>query len=110
MRYTIAAGCRRQVRVMKTLRISSLGHTGSPHALVAQLDRASDFESEGREFESLRARHRKSKFAADLRATGGTASCAGPLAPLKGACCALTPLLCRGYADCRAAAAASLWT
>jgi hypothetical protein len=28
-----------------------------PHALVAQLDRASDFESEGREFESLRARH-----------------------------------------------------
>jgi hypothetical protein len=27
-------------------------------ALVAQLDRASDFESEGREFESLRARHR----------------------------------------------------
>ena len=28
------------------------------HALVAQLDRASDFESEGREFESLRARHK----------------------------------------------------
>src|SRR6516162_40288 len=28
----------------------------APHALVAQLDRASDFESEGREFESLRAR------------------------------------------------------
>ena len=27
-----------------------------PYALVAQLDRASDFESEGREFESLRAR------------------------------------------------------
>jgi hypothetical protein len=27
-------------------------------ALVAQLDRASDFDSEGREFESLRARHR----------------------------------------------------
>jgi hypothetical protein len=27
-----------------------------PSALVAQLDRASDFESEGREFESLRAR------------------------------------------------------
>src|SRR5258705_7853535 len=26
------------------------------HALVARLDRASDFESEGREFESLRAR------------------------------------------------------
>src|ERR1700738_3403904 len=29
----------------------------SAFALVAQLDRASDFESEGREFESLRARH-----------------------------------------------------
>src|SRR4029079_3999788 len=28
-------------------------------ALVAQLDRASDFDSEGREFESLRARHYK---------------------------------------------------
>ena len=28
-----------------------------PDAPVAQLDRASDFESEGREFESLRARH-----------------------------------------------------
>ena len=28
----------------------------SAFALVAQLDRASDFESEGREFESLRAR------------------------------------------------------
>ena len=27
-------------------------------ALVAQLDRASDFESEGREFESLRARQK----------------------------------------------------
>jgi hypothetical protein len=31
-------------------------HGHAPHALVAQLDRASDFESEGREFESLRAR------------------------------------------------------
>jgi hypothetical protein len=30
------------------------------NALVAQLDRASDFESEGREFESLRARHAQS--------------------------------------------------
>jgi hypothetical protein len=29
---------------------------GASAALVAQLDRASDFESEGREFESLRAR------------------------------------------------------
>ncbi len=32
------------------------------HALVAQLDRASDFESEGREFESLRARQRLAHF------------------------------------------------
>lgn len=29
----------------------------SPHAPVAQLDRASDYESEGRTFESFRARH-----------------------------------------------------
>ena len=29
------------------------------HAPVAQLDRVSDYESEGREFESLPARHRK---------------------------------------------------
>jgi hypothetical protein len=29
-----------------------------PCAPLAQLDRASDYESEGREFESLRARHR----------------------------------------------------
>jgi hypothetical protein len=28
-----------------------------PCAPLAQLDRASDYESEGREFESLRARH-----------------------------------------------------
>ena len=30
-------------------------------ALVAQLDRASDYESEGQGFESLRAHHRKGK-------------------------------------------------
>ena len=35
----------------------------SAFALVAQLDRASDFESEGREFESLRARHIVQDFA-----------------------------------------------
>jgi hypothetical protein len=39
--------------------VRSLRH-GAPLALVAQLDRASDFESEGREFESLRARQIKS--------------------------------------------------
>ena len=33
------------------------GHLPPQEALVAQLDRASDYESEGREFESLRARH-----------------------------------------------------
>jgi hypothetical protein len=33
----------------------------APFALVAQLDRASDFESEGREFESLRARQEDHK-------------------------------------------------
>ena len=31
---------------------------GLPHALVAQLDRASDFDSEGRRFESFRARQK----------------------------------------------------
>ena len=31
----------------------------NPYAPVAQLDRVSDYESEGREFESLPARHRK---------------------------------------------------
>jgi hypothetical protein len=40
-------------------------------ALVAQLDRASDFESEGREFESLRARHKINDLAKlAKRATG----------------------------------------
>src|SRR3954465_3747336 len=36
-------------------------------ALVAQLDRASDFESEGREFESLRARQRLAMEASALQ-------------------------------------------
>ena len=42
--------------------LSAIEATTSPikNALVAQLDRASDFESEGREFESLRARQAKS--------------------------------------------------
>ena len=34
-----------------------LARTAPPDAPVAQLDRASDYESEGQEFESLRARH-----------------------------------------------------
>src|SRR5690554_5824946 len=33
---------------------------GTKHAPVAQLDRASDYGSEGQEFESLRAHHRRS--------------------------------------------------
>src|SRR5262249_12789635 len=36
---------------------ATIAYMVSRPALVAQLDRASDFESEGREFESLRARH-----------------------------------------------------
>ena len=40
--------------------------TRSKHALVAQLDRASDYESEGREFESLRAHQKKSAVVAQL--------------------------------------------
>ncbi len=39
-------------------------------ALVAQLDRASDFESEGREFESLRARHLRSVGPLTVRGGG----------------------------------------
>jgi hypothetical protein len=39
------------------------------NALVAQLDRASDFDSEGREFESLRARQGKSITYAEIRQT-----------------------------------------
>src|SRR5689334_10758135 len=39
---------------LKQFVIHSLGYACAP---VAQLDRASDFESGGREFESLRARH-----------------------------------------------------
>jgi hypothetical protein len=37
-------------------------------ALVAQLDRASDFESEGREFESLRARQENQRLNPDTSA------------------------------------------
>src|SRR5215469_6370063 len=37
----------------------------SAFALVAQLDRASDFESEGREFESLRARQKNQRLESD---------------------------------------------
>ena len=36
--------------------------TPAPHALVAQLDRASDFESEGRRFESVRARQENQRL------------------------------------------------
>jgi hypothetical protein len=39
-------------------------------ALVAQLDRASDFESEGREFESLRARQENQRLTAKLAING----------------------------------------
>ena len=39
------------------------------YAPVAQLDRASDYESEGRTFESFRARHSLQALTQDLRAT-----------------------------------------
>jgi hypothetical protein len=41
---------------LETLRLSEDSVYNGPQALLAQLDRASDYESEGREFESLRAR------------------------------------------------------
>ena len=44
-------------RGLVQLDIRVAGSLSGPQAPVAQLDRASDFESEGREFESLRARH-----------------------------------------------------
>jgi hypothetical protein len=43
---------------MQNTASSSVAHQSTPAcAPLAQLDRASDYESEGREFESLRARH-----------------------------------------------------
>ena len=41
---------------LETLRLSPDSVYNDAQALLAQLDRASDYESEGREFESLRAR------------------------------------------------------
>ena len=41
----------------KDLRFKLKTFKTSAHALVAQLDRALDYESRGREFESSRARH-----------------------------------------------------
>src|SRR5450631_3113767 len=49
----LECSCLHRRRTARTTLISEAFET----ALVAQLDRASDFESEGREFESLRARH-----------------------------------------------------
>ena len=56
MRYTVAGRVPPGSRKGDPLGLlTGWGHH-APDALVAQLDRASDFESEGREFESLRAR------------------------------------------------------
>ena len=48
------------------------GIISAPNALVAQLDRASDYESEGRRFESCRARsqNRRESKEALVRLTG----------------------------------------
>src|ERR687886_65055 len=45
--------------------------TGKPHALVAQPDRASDYESEGRRFESCRARFQKPAKPKKTKVLGG---------------------------------------
>ena len=46
-----------------------------PDALVAQLDRVSDYESEGQGFESLRARQRKSHETAVFDCSCGFSFC-----------------------------------
>ena len=46
----------------KWLETPSPDDVNKPFAPLAQLDRASDYESEGREFESLRARHSSLRF------------------------------------------------
>jgi hypothetical protein len=54
----VQAGFRKRSRSTKNLGHDPISRIRvMVQALVAQLDRASDFESEGREFESLRARH-----------------------------------------------------
>src|SRR2546427_589474 len=50
---------RGQARVVRSAPARRMLHYGLHRAPVAQLDRASGFEPEGREFESLRARHSK---------------------------------------------------
>src|SRR3984893_946999 len=52
----LRAGCRNRARAGGLRLLAGWAVTPAPHALVAQLDRASDFESEGRRFESVRAR------------------------------------------------------
>src|SRR5262249_56247956 len=58
MRYTMAGRVCHRAQRHEAPRVTSPKQAIilALHALVAQLDRASDFESEGREFESLRAR------------------------------------------------------
>ena len=53
---------------------------GATHARVAQLDRASGYEPEGREFESLRAHHAKS---IDISSDGGLSVFHAPSVRLK---------------------------
>src|SRR4051812_24504134 len=53
--------CRRVARTGSSPYVAPLPFSGT-RAPVAQLDRAPDYESGGREFESLRARHFSSKL------------------------------------------------
>jgi hypothetical protein len=60
------SGYRFSEKIMLKEHAKAKNHFALAFALVAQLDRASDFESEGREFESLRARQKAMKFQQDI--------------------------------------------
>ena len=76
-RFTALANFVRKATIFVQLRLHSCGERisyrhaagfASRYALVAQLDRALDYESRGREFESLRAHHFfKSRMPVDIR-------------------------------------------
>ena len=77
----ICAGCSRKKVLSKALASTGSFAYGAPSfsgalrpapdkALVAQLDRAPDYESGGREFESSRARHSLSNLGNHKRFTG----------------------------------------
>src|SRR5262249_32049563 len=81
------------------------------HAPVAQLDRASDYESEGRTFESFRARHLRTKprtfpFLVCLPAM---AACKMSLPKMRIAPSTPSSRACRSYCQCEAARRPPEW-